>query len=312
MVKLAELLTKRINFADWAVFAKNGSDLTTWAVQVTREATGKSGILKVKGAYHGVDAWCTPGKGGIIEEDVSNVFSFQWNSEEDFDNAINKNLAKLAAVIITPYHHPVFADNEMPKEGFLQHIQKTCNKHGIILILDDVRAGFRLHTNGSHQHFGFKPDIACYCKALANGYPISAAAGIHSLKVPASRVFLTGSYWNDAVSMSAALKCLEIIERDNVPKKVLELGNLLKNGLENSAKKHGHDVIVSGPPSMPSMRFANETNFYQMQKFSSLCIQSGVFFHPHHNWFLSSAHTIEDIEEAISIAENVFSKIEVN
>lgn len=309
MVQLAEKLVENIDFADWAVFAKNGSDLTTWAVQVARESTFKKGIMKVKGAYHGVDAWCSPGKGGMIEEDLQFVYPFIWNDLESFNAVYEENLKDLSCVILTPYHHPVFEDNILPEEGFIQHIQKRCNHDGVLLILDDVRAGFRLHSGGSHRYFNFQPDIAVYCKALGNGYAISAACGKEEFKVPASRVFLTGSYWNDALAMSAAEKCIEIIERDAVPEKLRGMGNLLRIGLIEAAEKHGFQLTVSGPVSMPYVNFTNDKTLKKIQEFCSIAIDEGAFFHPHHNWFLGAAHTEKDIRDAISIADFAFSKM---
>lgn len=312
MVELAEVLTERINFADWAVFAKNGSDLTTWAVQVARETTGNKGILKAKGSYHGVDAWCSPGKGGIIDEDLANVYHFEWNDLQNFEEEFQKNLQNLACVILTPYHHPVFQDNLLSDSDFLPNIQKICNKHGVVFILDDVRAGFRLHENGSHEYFNFQPDISVYCKALGNGHAISAAVGRDNLKVPASKVFLTGSYWNDAVSMAAAIQCLKIVQRDKVPDIVEKLGSQLKAGLETTALKHGFELKITGPVSMPYLRFKDEDNLYKIQEFCKICISEGAFFHPHHNWFLSAAHKEKEILDAIQIADFAFAKMKPN
>ncbi len=309
MVELAELLTGRVNFADWAVFGKNGSDMTTWAIQVAREYSGRKKVMKVKGAYHGVDAWCTPGQGGIIDEDRMHIHGVEWNNFESIEALVAQYKNEFAAFIITPYHHLGFADSMMPEEGYLQKIQALCNKEDIVLILDDIRAGFRLHSCGSHEFFNFEPDIACYCKAIANGYPLSASVGKEKLKPAAGKVFLTGSYWNDAIPMAAAIACLEAIEREKVVEKIRSLGEMLTQGLEEKAEKHGFEVVCSGPPSMPFMTFADETNLFKLQKFSLEAAKRGVFFHPHHNWFLSAAHEEIDIEQALDVADQSFKVV---
>ncbi|MFW5882947.1 MAG: aminotransferase class III-fold pyridoxal phosphate-dependent enzyme, partial [Verrucomicrobiota bacterium] len=204
LVELAESLTRRIDFADWAVFGKNGSDMTTWALQVAREHTGRRVVLLAEGAYHGVDAWCTPGQGGLIAEDRAHVRRFRWNDLDQVESLLHAHRDDVAALFVTPFHHPAFAPAELPAPGFFAGLNRLCRRHGIVLVLDDIRAGFRLHPGGSHRLYGLEPDIACYCKALGNGYPISAAVGRDSLRRAAGRVFLTGSYWNNAVAQAAA------------------------------------------------------------------------------------------------------------
>jgi len=307
MVELAEALVERVDFADWAVFAKNGGDVTTWAVQVAREATGRKKILRLRGGYHGVDPWCTPGHGGLIEEDRVQVHEFFWNEPSRFVDLLGEFRGEVAGVILTPFHHPVFADMVLPESEFLRVVEDNCRKEGIVLILDDIRAGFRLHRGGSHQHFGFTPDIICFCKALGNGYPISAALGTQALRVPSSRVFLTGSYWGSAVPMAAALKVLEIIDRDSIIKRLEGLGTRLRDGLVRMGEESGWKIVPSGPPAVPFYRFAQEKNFRYWQRFCALVIERGAYFHPHHNWFISAAHTEAAIDRTLQIAREAMA-----
>ena len=308
-VELAEELTSRIDFASWAVFGKNGSDMTTWSIQVAREATGRKKILMVRGAYHGVDAWCTPGHGGLIPEDRLHVHSFCWNDAGDFKAALDRYSGEIAAVIITPFHHPAFGQSDMPEEGFIETIESSCREQEIVFILDDIRAGFRLHSGGSHRFFGFDPDISCFCKALGNGYPISSAVGREALRVPASKVFLTGSYWNNAVPMAVAKACLRILDRDRVIDHLDAMGRRLIDGLLEVSRRHGIEITASGPPALPYITFAEDRSFRLMQRFCRACMEQGVFFHPHHNWFLSAAHHETDIDQAIDAAELAFSRL---
>ena len=309
MVDLAEKLVDMIDLADWVVFGKNGSDMTTWAIQVAREHTRRKKILMVEGAYHGMSAWCTPGTGGLIEEDRRHIHSFRWNDLDSFDELLNRFESETAGVIITPYHHPLFLDCELPENGFLQSIQRKCREYGIVLILDDIRAGFRLHLGGSHRYFDFEPDIACYSKAMGNGYGISASVGRDEFRKAASRVFLTGGFWNGAVAMTAALTTLQILERDDVPRRLHDVGQSLCAGLYDKAQSHGLQVRVSGPPALPFMTFANESNLHRSQLFASETVNRGVFFHPHHNWFLCSAHGPSEIEQTLEVANAAFASI---
>ena len=114
-----------------------------------------------------------------------------------------------------------------------------------------MRCGGRLHRGGSHRYFGFTPDLAVYSKALGNGYAISACVGKELYRKASMEVFLTGSCWNDAVAMTAALKSLELSERDGVAEKVLAIGKELIDGLERVAGKYEKNLRMTGPTSMP-------------------------------------------------------------
>ena len=309
MVELAEAMVERIDFAEWAVFAKNGSDVTTWATRVAREHTGRRFVLKARGAYHGVDAWCDPGFGGRIPEDREFVGEFKWNDLDELHDLAKEHEDDVAAIVLTPYHHAAFGPSEMPAEGFWSGVEELCREKGIILVLDDVRAGSRLHEGGSHRLFGFTPDVACYSKALGNGYAISACVGREDLRRGARDVFLTGSCWNDAVAMAAAMKCLDLARERNIVDKLDTLGGRLSKGLRDAGAKHGFSFSLTGPPAMPFPWFDGDDNLYLLQQFCELCALEGVFFHPHHNWFLCGAHEEATIDKAVEAASVAFSKL---
>lgn len=313
-VELAERLVALIDFADWAVMAKNGGDMTTWAIRVAREHTKRPKILKIKGAYHGVDPWCAQSPGGVIASDVAHVHDFPWNDPQAFLDLTRQHAGQVAGVIVTPYHHPVFADQAEPDPTFVATLNEACQREGIVLIVDDIRSGFRLDVHGSHGRFGWQPDLACYCKALGNGYPVSATVGTSALRVAASKVFLTGSYWNGAAGLTAALKTLEILERDDVPAQLEQTGRRLCEGLQTLGKKHSIPLKASGPGCAPFVRVANETHFRRQQAWTVRAMQPGAdnlaaFFHPHHNWFVCAAHTNAEIDCALAIADRALAEV---
>ncbi len=310
MVELAEQLVAMVDFAAWAVFGKNGSDMTTWALQVARAHTGRRKILKVAGAYHGIDPWCTPGHAGLLEEDRAHIHDFTWNDPDSFDALVREFRNDVAAVIMTPFHHPAFRDSEMPAPGFWPHIESVCRRDGIVLILDDIRAGFRLDLGGSHKLFGFEPDLICFCKALANGHALSATLGRAELRVAASKVFLTGSYWNSPPAMAAARACLAVLARDDIPARLHATGEALMSGLVAAGARHGFAMRASGPPAVPFMSFAEDPSFRRQQRFCSEVTRRGALLHPHHNWFISAAHSAADIAATLEIAETVFAMLQ--
>ena len=306
MVELAEHLVSLVEFSAWAVFGKNGSDMTTWALQVAREHTMRRKILKVAGAFHGIDPWCTPGHAGLLVEDRVHIHDFHWNDPESFDRLLKEHRADIAGVIMTPFHHPAFQPSQMPAPGFWSHVETACRREGIVLILDDIRAGFRLNTRGSHLYFGFEPDLICFCKAIANGHALSAALGRKELRVAASKVFLTGSYWNSPPAMAAAMACLEILRREDTISALRRTGEMLVGGLIESGRQHGYAMIASGPPAIPFVSFADDPSLRRQQRFCAEVTRRGAIFHPHHNWFLSTAHTPQDITATLRMADEAF------
>lgn len=312
-VELAELLVDTIEMADWAFFMKNGGDSTSFARMIAKAATGRDMAIMVEGGYHGVAPWTQPiTHPGITERDVANNLIVPWNDTDAVEKLIQKYPGRIASFMATPYDHRIFADNVLPKEGYWNKIRKICDDNGIILIIDDVRCGFRLDLGGSAKYFGFKPDLTCYCKALANGYPISAVVGIDSLKDSASKVFYTGSYWSSASPMAAAIACINELKRLDGPALMIAQGKKLTEGLVKAATSAGLDLKISGVPSMFYMRITNDNTLMMQQEFTAECAMRGVFFTSHHNHFINCSLTDEDINNTINVAAEAFSIVAKN
>jgi glutamate-1-semialdehyde 2,1-aminomutase len=308
-VELAEHLVAITPWADWAAFAKNGSDVCTWAVEVAREYTGRRKVVKAEGAYHGAHAWCTPLPGGVTPEDTANVLTFTYNDLDSLRAVVDAHRGDVAAIIVCPFRHDTFHDQELPVEGFLPGIRRLCTEERIVFILDDVRAGFRLHLGGSGERFGVQPDLACYAKALANGYPLSACVGRAAFKEAAERVYFTGSYFTAAVPMAAALACLRELQASDAVAHMERVGLLLKRGLEAQAASHRINIVYSGPPPMPFLSFKNDLKFARSRAFAAGCAEGGVYLAPYHNWFLSAAHQESDIKRILEVTDEVFADL---
>ena len=309
-VELAEYLVEITPFADWTVFAKNGSDVCTWATMVARHFTGRRKIVAAAGAYHGTHAWVSPVPNGVTPEDRANVLNFRYNDLEGLTRLVEENRGAIAGVMLTPFRHDAAHDSELPAEGFLPGVRKLCDDHGMVFILDDVRAGFRLHMGGSGELFGVRPDLSCYCKAIANGYPLAAATGRENLKRAALEVFFTGSYFTSAVPMAAALACLQELKQSGGIEKMRRTGEMLRDGMLSQARSHGFEVTYSGPPAMPYMTFkADQGKWDRITAFCAYAATHGIFFHPRHNWFLSAAHSEEDLRRTLEVTDEAFKVV---
>lgn len=310
MIDLAELLVDTVASADWAFFAKNGNDVTTLAVMASRAYTHRKKIVFFKGYYHGISPWTQKiDYAGVIEEDVVNNIYLDWNDSDAIERAFAENKGQIAAVIAQPYMHGNFMDNQLPAKGYWQKIRKLCTDNGTVLIVDDVRAGFRLDLAGSDHYFGFEADLICFCKAIANGYNVSALCGKDFLKNTVAGMSYTGSYWLSAVPFAAAIACIEKMKRINAPALLISKGEKLKNGLIASAKKHGLDLHVTGVPSLFYLRIADDPTLMLHQAWIAECVKRGVYFTNHHNHFINASLTDEDIAETIEIADEAFDAV---
>ena len=307
MIDFAELLVDTVASADWAFFAKNGNDVTTLAVMTARAYTHRKKIVFFKGYYHGISPWTQKiDYSGVIEEDVVNNIYVDWNDIEALREVFYNNKGEIAAVIGQPYMHGNFKDNEMPLPGFWQEVRKLCDENGSVLIIDDVRAGFRLDIRGSDHYFGFEADLICFCKALANGYNVSALCGKEHLKNTVSGMSYTGSYWLSAVPFAAGIACIEKMKRLDIANLLQKKGEQLKRELESAAKEYGYNMVVSGATSLPYLRIAESEDLILHQRWVAECVRRGVFFTSHHNHFMNAAMTDEDIRLTGEVAREAF------
>ncbi|MBQ8577768.1 MAG: aminotransferase class III-fold pyridoxal phosphate-dependent enzyme [Clostridia bacterium] len=307
MIEFAELLVDTVASADWAFFAKNGNDATTGAILCARAYTHRKKIVFFRGYYHGVSPWTQKvDYPGIIEEDVCNNICIPWNDVNALHTVFEENKGQIAAIIGQPYLHGNFADNELPAPGFWQEVRRLCTENDTVLIVDDVRAGFRLDLAGSDHYFGFEADLICFCKALANGYNVSALCGKEFLKNTMSSLSYTGSYWLSAVPFAAGIACIEKMKRLDLACVLQEKGQRLCDGLVFAAGKYGFDLRVSGIPSLFYLRRADDPTLMLHQEWISECVRRGVYFTNHHNHFINAALSDEDIRETIEVAEEAF------
>lgn len=307
MIDFAELLVDTVASADWAFFAKNGNDVTTLAVMTARAYTHRKKIVFFKGYYHGISPWTQKiDYSGIIEEDVVNNIYVDWNDIEALREVFYNNKGEIAAVIGQPYMHGNFKDNEMPLPGFWQEVRKLCDENGTVLVIDDVRAGFRLDIHGSDHYFGFEADLICFCKALANGYNVSALCGKEHLKNTVSGMSYTGSYWLSAVPFAAGIACIEKMKRLDIANLLQKKGEQLKRELESAANEYGYNMVVSGATSLPYLRIAESEDLILHQRWVAECVRRGVFFTSHHNHFMNAAMTDEDIRLTGEVAREAF------
>ncbi len=299
MVEAAELLVGRVAHADWAMFAKNGTDATTTCLTIARAATGRAKVLAATGAYHGSAPWCTVRMDGVTPEDRSNLSYYTFNDIASVRRALDEAGGEAAAIIVSPLRHDAGSDEEMVDPRFARDLRALCDRTGAALVLDEVRAGFRLHDGGSWEPLGVAPDLSAWSKGIGNGYPIAAVAGSAPMRDAASRIFVTGSFWFQAVPMAAAVATIRAIREEGAVAAMQHTGSMLQKGIERQAAEAGVRIAMTGPPAMPNLTFADDADLAKGKTFCGTAVAHGVIVHPRHNWFLSAAHTDHDIERAL-------------
>ena len=308
MVELAELLVDLVPSADWAMFSKNGTDATTQALMVARAATGRTKVLKAHGAYHGADPWCTPSPAGTTPNERADLIEFTYNDLASAEEAAARADGDVAAIIVTPFKHDAFEDQELADPEFVRGVRALADRIGAALVIDDVRAGFRLDLRGSWERYGVRPDLTAWSKAMGNGYAIAAVTGTDALRDAATTLYSTGSFWFSAVAMAAAKATIETLRDEDGIAAMEHAGRLLREGLAEQARAHGFTVRQTGPVQIPWLSFAGDTTLEKGMYFAAACLRHGVYLHPWHNWFLSAAHTDKDIERALEGTDRAFAE----
>lgn len=309
MIDLCEELVSMIGHADWAMLCKNGSDATTMALMVARAHTGRNAIVRARGAYHGAQPWSNPRPAGVSPSDQANQHFCTYNDIESLEAAVKAAGADLAAIFVAPYKHDVFVDQALPSPEFARRARELADQTGALLIVDEVRAGFRIARDCSWSVVGVRPDLSCWGKAIANGHPISALCGSEIARAAASKIYATGSYWFAAAAMAASLATLDLIRNSDYLERTITLGQRLRFGLEDLADKHGFILRQSGPPQMPQILFANDPDMRKGYFWCSRMVTHGVYMHPWHNMFISAAMTQTNIDFALDAADQSFREL---
>jgi glutamate-1-semialdehyde 2,1-aminomutase len=309
MVDLAELLVRTVRHADWAMFAKNGTDATTLCCTIARARTGRQKILVAKGAYHGAAPWCTPRPAGVTPQDRANLGRYAYNDLASVRQAAAEAGDDLAGILVSPFKHDAGYDQELVDPEFARGLRALCDATGAALILDDVRCGFRLHLGSSWEPIGVDPDLSAWSKSIANGHPLAAVLGNDAFLEGARQVFVTGSFWFSAVPMAAAIATIAALEQERAVEAMERSGAELREGILAQAVSWDLPVNYTGPATMPYLTFAGDEGHQLGDVFAAQALRGGVYLHPRHNWFISAALTGDDLALVLEATDQAFAAV---
>jgi glutamate-1-semialdehyde 2,1-aminomutase len=306
MVDLAEKFVSMIAHASWAIFSKNGTDATTMAMMCARAHTKKRKILAATKAYHGAAPWCNPYMTGIVPEERAHILYYEYNNPQSLEDTFRVAGDDVAGVFASAFRHDVFTDQDLPTPEYAQAARRLCDQTGALLIIDDVRAGFRLARDCSWSKVGIQPDLSAWGKCIANGYALAALLGSEKARAAAQSIFVTGSYWFQAIPMAAAIATLNEIQTTDYLERTEKIGAMLREGLAKQAAAHGFSLRQTGPVQMPMILFEDDPDMRLGYCWVAEALTRGVYMHPWHNNFICAALTESDIDLTLQITDEAF------
>ena len=308
---LVKKLQEVIPSCEMAALVKTGSDATTIAIRVARAYTGKTKIARC--GYHGWHDWCVEVKGGIPEKLYEDILEFHYNDLDGLEAILKANKDDMAGIIVTPVGHPLAAPVQMPKPGYLEGVRALADKYNALLIFDEIRSGFRCSIGGAQKYFGVTPDLSTFGKAMANGYAIAALVGKKDpMMVLADKVFLSSTFFPNSDSIVAALKTIEIMQRDNILDVVHQKGEKFAIDVQKVVDESGIPAEFSGAPWMPFITFPkDETGLYKKlrNEFYTQLIRRKVFLQPYHHGYICYRHTDEDLAYTVGAIRESLSEL---
>jgi len=303
-VELAELLCQIIPCAEMIRYGKNGSDATSGAVRAARGYTSKDKVICC--GYHGWQDWyvaTTTRDKGIPQAIKELTLSCRYNDIDDMKRIFEKNQGQIACVIMEP------VGVEPPRDHYLEKVRELTAKHGTLLIFDEVVTGFRLALGGAQQYYNVIPDLACFGKAIGNGFPISAIVGRRDIMAIFEDIFYSFTAGGEIASIVAAITTIEEMKKKNVISHIWEQGRKIKDGCNVLAREFGLGSIIQcvglSPRTVIVFKKDNgDDDFVLKSLFQQECIKRGILFTAGHN--ICFSHTDEDINYTLRVYRTVF------
>jgi glutamate-1-semialdehyde 2,1-aminomutase len=336
-VELAELLTSANPHLEMVRFVSSGTEAVMSAVRLARGATGRDGVLKFSGCYHGhadyllvaagsgLATFGTPSSAGVPASSAGHTAVLPLDDEQALRELMASLGEQLAAVLIEGI--PANSGLLVQRPEFLQLLRDECDRYGVLLILDEVITGFRIGTGGAAAHYGIKPDLATYGKVIGGGMPVGAYGGRRELMeqlAPLGPVYQAGTLSGNPVAMAAGAATLGCLLADDCAayQELETKGALLEQGIQGVFADHGKPwsvvrvgsilwlVLQDGEPPRQYEQIRPEAAEV-FGKLHGALLQRGVYLAPsaYEVTFVSLAHDQQAIEETVAAFDEVVGSL---
>jgi glutamate-1-semialdehyde 2,1-aminomutase len=341
-IAVAEKLQRVVPCAELVRFGNSGSEAVHTALRLARAHTGKERFIKFEGQYHGwldnvlvsvnpplnkagdyTSPTPVPWSQGQAQGAVGEAIVLPWNDLSLLEKTMATRHHEIAAVIT----EPIMCNTNciMPADGYLAALRELCTRHNIVLIFDEIITGFRVAPGGAQEYFGVTPDLAVFGKAMANGFPISAIGGKREFMrlIESGAVIHAGTYNTNLMVMAASDATMARLAADNgaVYQRLFASGRRLMDGIRAAAERTGQEVLLQGPGVMFWLGFTKEkqirhyrehvahTDAAKYARFCELIQERGVRLIGRGIWYVSAAHTAQDVDATVQAVEKAFQSL---
>lgn len=315
-VELAEMLCSIHRWADMVRYARCGGEAMAVAVRIARAKRGRDLILFC--GYHGWQDWylaanladdksldghLLPGlcPKGVPRGLKKTAIPFSYNDTQGFLKLMKEHKGRIAAVVIEPIR------NEYPKDGFLTIIREMTKKEGIVFIIDEITAGWRLTAGGAHLKLWVSPDMAVFAKAMSNGYPMAAIIGKSRVMEAAQETFISSTYWTERIGPVAAIATIKKIKDKKVPDHLNRIGQSVQSGWKALADKHDVSITISGIMPLGHFVFKHDKPMALKTLFTQKMLERG--FLASTGFYASYAHKEKHVNAYLDAVDHVFGFI---
>jgi glutamate-1-semialdehyde 2,1-aminomutase len=330
-ITMAETLVRRLPSIELVRLVSSGTEATMSALRLARGFTGRAKIVKFEGCYHGhADSLLVkagsgaltfgqPSSAGVPAEIANQTIVLPYNDIDALDAAFRADGAAIACIIVEP-----IAGNMnlvVPAREWLAALRTQCDRHGAVLIFDEVMTGFRVGPRGVQGMFGITPDLTTLGKVIGGGMPVGAFGGRRDIMekiAPLGPVYQAGTLSGNPVAVAAGLATLALTEAPGFYDRLAARTRALTDGLAAAAKRHGVAFCANAVGGMFGLYFAARvpdsydtvmaTDKPAFNRFFHAMLDAGVFLAPsaYEAGFVSAAHTDADIAETLRVADIAF------
>jgi glutamate-1-semialdehyde aminotransferase len=283
-LEVSDLLCSRFPFGDEALFGKNGSDVTTWAVRTARIATGKKTVLFA--GYHGWQDWYVGCQGfeasGVPDGNNRYNISLPYLDTAALENAVAAYKGDIAAIMIEPAATDIDVDDphHLSDASYLKKAEGLARACGALFILDEIMTGFRFLKGSAQAAYGLTPDLTCLGKAIANGMPLSALTARNGLlRQCIAQIYYAPTMKGDVYSYAAAKEALQIYASEDIATKVWETGDRIRKEVNQLCTERGLNAALIGSPYRMYFHFpglSGERNVFSRTLLQQELTRNGV------------------------------------